>query len=635
MATCDSQQDTIDLTSCSICFEKFKSPRILPCSHSFCHRCLCTYIVSSCDQKDFPLGFPCPLCREFVPSPGQPDEVKRWADKFPINDALIQLMEGQDFNVCWACKRENEDEEATDFCLTCKEPLCKMCLKFHRKNLTSMSHEICLVSEIGSRNFGQRNISIRCEKHEKQIVLFCHDHKAPCCTECLTVEHSKCKNMLTVEKAVENVQSLGLMKTLELDIEKMKGELEMAKKFQDENIVTLDNASDKYMEEAQKLQQSILCQVNRLFDEYFTDITTKTKDAKRKMEKSTTSVSDRIDFLEYLLKLLKSSNISADSDDLKLKYISTFHRVKENMAKILEYPFSETTVILTADIPENVKQITEFKRIGAISLTESSISEIVRIRNRNFSLLSKCNLQAVIRGGTVLTNGDLLCTDHLNSKCLLVCMSHKLWGNDAAFNLKCNPWEILLDNETLYISNNQQSGLIEQISADNFVSLSPLYVRNCCSGLAIIRDVLFVVSDYCCILKLSKHGRGIIETIFKTESKGLRYLTRITDDKLVCSNFIEHYVIALDKTGKKIWIYQHTELKGPYGLDKDSQSNIYVAGRKSNNIHILSRQGSLLRILGDIISPVCLKLRKGTCTAFVMCHEQAKATSEVMLYQFK
>lgn len=86
--------------------------------------------------------------------------------------------------------------------------------------------------------------------------------------------------MLTVEKAVENVQSLGLMKTLELDIEKMKGELEMAKKFQDENIVTLDNASDKYMEEAQKLQQSILCQVNRLFDEYFTDITTKTKDAK-------------------------------------------------------------------------------------------------------------------------------------------------------------------------------------------------------------------------------------------------------------------------------------------------------------------------------------------------------------------
>lgn len=63
------------------------------------------------------------------------------------------------------------------------------------------------------------------------------------------------------------------------------------------------------------------------------------------------------------------------------------------------------------------------------------------------------------------------------------------------------------------------------------------------------------MSDYCCILKLSKYGRGIIEIIFKIELKGLRYFIRIIDDKLVCSNFIEYYVIVLDKTGKKIWIY--------------------------------------------------------------------------------
>lgn len=79
----------------------------------------------------------------------------------------------------------------------------------------------------------------------------------------------------------------------------------------------------------------------------------------------------------------------------------------------------------------------------------------------------------------------------------------------------------------------------------------------------------------------------------------------------------------------------HSELRGPYGLDMDSQSNIYVAGRKSNNIHILSREGSLLRILKDIIGPLCLKLRKETSTALVLCHEKSKATSQVMLYHFK
>lgn len=539
MATCDAQPDTIDLTSCSICFETFKSPRLLPCSHSFCQQCLCTYIVSACEQKDFPLGFPCPLCREFVPSPGQPDDVRGWAENFPINDALVQLMQGQDFNVCWACRRENEEEEAKEFCLSCKEPLCKMCLKFHRKNLTSMNHEICLVSEIGSRSFGLSNFSVCCVKHEKQIVLFCHDHKAPCCTECFTVEHNECKNMLTVEKAVENIHSLGLMKTLELDINKMKGELEMAKKFQDENLVTLDNASDRYMEEAQQLQQNILSRVNKLFDEYFTDITTKTKDAKRRMEKNTSSIADRLDFLEYLLKLLKTVHRSADSEELKLKYISTFQRVKENMAKILEYPFSETTVVFTSAIHENVKQITEFKRIGTISLIESPISEIIRIRNAKFSLLSQCNLQAVIRGGTVLPNGNLLCTDQANSRCLLVNigMNQDVLEDITAFNVMYNPWDILIDNNTLYISNNQQSGIIEQFAAHNFVSLSLNCVGSCCYGLAIIGDVIFVVSDYCCVLKLRKHEQGLMETIYKTVSKGLRYLTDIADGKLVYSNF--------------------------------------------------------------------------------------------------
>lgn len=86
MATCDALSNVEDLTSCSICYEKFKTPRLLPCSHSFCHKCLCAHIVSSCEHKDVPLGFPCPLCRVFIPSPGQLDETTQWVEKFPIND---------------------------------------------------------------------------------------------------------------------------------------------------------------------------------------------------------------------------------------------------------------------------------------------------------------------------------------------------------------------------------------------------------------------------------------------------------------------------------------------------------------------------------------------------------------------
>lgn len=639
MATCDALSNVEDLTSCSICYEKFKSPRLLPCSHSFCHKCLCAHIVTSCEGKDVPLGFPCPLCREFIPSPGQLDETTQWVEKFPINDVLVQMMnETQDFKICWACRRGNEEEESNEFCLTCKEPLCKLCSKFHRINLTSMNHKLCPILELRSQSFCPSRNNTCCEKHKKQIVLFCNDHRTPCCSECFTMDHNKCANILTVEKAVENIRSLKLMGELELQIENMKEGLQKAKRSQEDNMRILDDAFDRYTKDAEKLHQDILSHVNKLFDKHFIDIAKKTKEAKQKLEKNTLSVSDRLDFVEHLLKRVKSENEPAYTDDRNIEYILTFHTVKEKMAEISKNAFSEIKVVVTLDIFDSIKQILDFTSIGTMLLTEIPISEVIDARKVEFSQLIKYqDLHARVRGCTVLPNGNLLCTDHDNSCCVLLKeKNQQSIQHSTAFPLGFKPWDILLDEDILYVSyRSHVISHVHRFSADDFHSLDPIHAGTYCSGLAIIGDLLFVVSECCCILKLNKNGHGQIERIYETQTKNLRYLIDLAVGTLVCSNFVDDLVKALDEMGMEKWTYQHTELKGPYGLDKDSQSNIFVAGRKSNNIHILSRQGFLLRILGDIISPVCLKLRKGTCTAFVVCHEKSKVMSQVMLYQFK
>lgn len=59
---------------CSICIEKFKSPRYLPCNHSFCTICLSSYIASQCKFTEPRLGFHCPLCRVYTPSDGESDK---------------------------------------------------------------------------------------------------------------------------------------------------------------------------------------------------------------------------------------------------------------------------------------------------------------------------------------------------------------------------------------------------------------------------------------------------------------------------------------------------------------------------------------------------------------------------------
>lgn len=134
MATSLSGTLTVnDATVCSICFEKFKTPRYLPCKHSFCHGCLSSYIVSQCKSTEPRLGFHCPLCREYIPSDGASGKPEDWAGLFPRNDILQKMIDKLDNQLCEPCLRDNDHEEALNYCLQCNEYLCKLCTKYHKK----------------------------------------------------------------------------------------------------------------------------------------------------------------------------------------------------------------------------------------------------------------------------------------------------------------------------------------------------------------------------------------------------------------------------------------------------------------------------------------------------------------------
>ena len=85
-----------DLTVCAICFETFTKPKYLPCLHTFCERCLASYVQSTItkyDEKGVPAGFLCPTCRQKVPAPLTAKSVGEWAKAFPVNFMVIQLID--------------------------------------------------------------------------------------------------------------------------------------------------------------------------------------------------------------------------------------------------------------------------------------------------------------------------------------------------------------------------------------------------------------------------------------------------------------------------------------------------------------------------------------------------------------
>ena len=141
-----------DMTSCSICLETFKEPKVLPCIHTFCLQCLDTY----CKDKDPDEEATCPLCRKVfkIHSDGN--------KKLPNTAFIQQLIEvnkstdvgGRQASnrtiLCELCSDAEIEITATSFCIECYQHICYRCSVLHKKSKVSRSHQIVCGADIPS-----------------------------------------------------------------------------------------------------------------------------------------------------------------------------------------------------------------------------------------------------------------------------------------------------------------------------------------------------------------------------------------------------------------------------------------------------------------------------------------------------
>lgn len=116
---------------CTICFEKFMTPKIIPCFHSFCCECLQRYI-DTVGKNGY---FKCPICRANTKTPK--NGAKDFQTNFYLNETVrLKKLETakeepstseviSDLKAGF-CKH-HADEKVSFFCDVCKVPCCRDC----------------------------------------------------------------------------------------------------------------------------------------------------------------------------------------------------------------------------------------------------------------------------------------------------------------------------------------------------------------------------------------------------------------------------------------------------------------------------------------------------------------------------
>jgi len=261
-----------DVTECPIFTEVYTDPRVLPCVHTYCLKC----IEKWSNDKQPGDELVCPLCRkEFtVPSNGVADLAKN----FFVNN-LLQMKElssvDSKTSPCAICSViEGGESEvqivASVYCVECQMKLCWKCEQGHKVIKSTRSHRLIEIGEkVSMETISKSMPSSFCDQHEDEVLkIYCFHCKMAICTMCFIKSHNghKCSDINEVAGDFRN-QMTGDVDNKSAGVEKCKEMLENVEKERNYFIEQVNKTRIEIDEKAEQLKQLIDAHREKLMNE--------------------------------------------------------------------------------------------------------------------------------------------------------------------------------------------------------------------------------------------------------------------------------------------------------------------------------------------------------------------------------
>ncbi|XP_078662036.1 uncharacterized protein LOC144906021 [Branchiostoma floridae x Branchiostoma belcheri] len=168
--------------TCAVCEEIYTDPRVLPCLHTFCAKCLEKW-------RKGETQFTCPTCRDQVRL--KEAGVKGLPPYFFMNSLLDfrALHNSEEAHTkCQMCKSDNKVEGR---CADCSLLLCNNCITAHSNSPALKDHYIITLDDL--KNPGSRPKYTRaqnCPQHtDQRMTFYCQPCAKLVCRDCTITEH--------------------------------------------------------------------------------------------------------------------------------------------------------------------------------------------------------------------------------------------------------------------------------------------------------------------------------------------------------------------------------------------------------------------------------------------------------------
>ena len=189
---------------CPICLETVRSPKSLPCLHSFCLLCLNNLGQSA--RRPLQTTINCPVCQTVVEMP-EAETFDAFPTSFHLNrlvDVLALGVDGSQTRNCNSCEGKNT---ADWFCIDCHSLFCKHCIRVHNQMKVSSSHRNVFVQNLRVNDINElicRPVYCMEQYHEKDpLEYYCQECDLCICHKCGRLTHNQ-HALVDIRQAAED-----------------------------------------------------------------------------------------------------------------------------------------------------------------------------------------------------------------------------------------------------------------------------------------------------------------------------------------------------------------------------------------------------------------------------------------------
>ena len=175
--------------TCPICQEHYTEPKVLPCLHYYCKKCILELALRTQSGK----SFHCPKCRcEATLPEGGVDNLKTafFANRLKSKVITLQRAHGKVEVKCELCTASSNAEA---FCRQCSCFICNECVQLHSKVRSFFGHKIASLEDL--KHGRAKPIAVEepptemCTIHKQPFIIFCSDCEKLICQHCTLKDH--------------------------------------------------------------------------------------------------------------------------------------------------------------------------------------------------------------------------------------------------------------------------------------------------------------------------------------------------------------------------------------------------------------------------------------------------------------